>query len=86
VLGTALEYRYKTDLDGDPTVGISVRLVEALDGRTVWQGSSAKVGVWFASLTMAGQRAVRHLAARMPLEPVAEIPAPAASASRVGRP
>jgi hypothetical protein len=86
VLGTVLEYRYKTDLDGDPAVGISVRLVEARDGRTVWQGSSAKVGVWFASLTMAGQRAARHLAARMPLEPEAKMTAAAPFASWVGRP
>jgi polysaccharide biosynthesis protein PelC len=86
ILGTVLEYRYKTDLDGDPTVGISVRVVDARDGRTVWQGSSAKVCVWFASLTRAGQSAAHHLAARMPLEPENKTTATAASSSWVGHP
>ena len=85
LLGIVLEHRYKTDLDGDPVVGISVRVVDTRDGLTRWQGSSAKVCVWFASLTTAGQRAARDLAARMPLEHWAESP-PATSAFRGGRP
>ena len=70
LLGTVLEYRYKTDLNGDPVVGISLRVLDARDGRALWHGSSARVCVWFASLTTAGQRAARDLAARVPWERV----------------
>ncbi len=61
LIGTVHEYRYKTDLDGDPAVGITLRLVDAETGETVWQGSSGNVGYAFASLTSAAQKAVRTL-------------------------
>lgn len=67
LIGTVHEYRYKTDLDGDPAVGLTLRLVDAQDGRTIWQGSSAKVGVFFASLSTASQRAVRNLVKTIPV-------------------
>jgi hypothetical protein len=67
LIGTVHEYRYKTDLDGDPAVGVTVRLVDVKDGQTLWQGSSARVSVLFASLSTASQRTVRDLVARMPL-------------------
>lgn len=77
LIGTVHEYRYKTDLDGDPAVGITIRIVDARDGRTVWQGSSSNIGYAFASVTSASQRAVRRLVRRIPLlkeqfEPVSE--------------
>lgn len=67
VEGTVHEYRYKTDLDGDPAVGVTLRLVEASSGKVVWQGSSAEVGVGFSSLTSAAQDALQELVGRMPL-------------------
>ena len=66
LIGTVHEYRYKTDLDGDPAVGITIRIVDARDGRTVWQGSSSNIGYAFASVTSASQRAVRRLVRRIP--------------------
>jgi hypothetical protein len=69
LIGTVHEYRYKTDLDGDPAVGLSLRLVDATDGRTLWQGSSGRVSVWFASLTKTAQRAVDDLVRTMPIVP-----------------
>lgn len=67
LIGTVHEYRYKTDLDGDPAVGITMRLVDASTGRTVWQGTSGNVGYAFASVTSAGQKAVNRLVAEMPV-------------------
>ncbi|MBT5706513.1 MAG: hypothetical protein HOI66_09345 [Verrucomicrobia bacterium] len=67
LIGTVHEYRYKTDLDGDPAVGITIRIVDARDGRTVWQGSSSNIGYAFASVTSASQRAVRRLVRRIPI-------------------
>lgn len=68
LIGTVHEYRYKTDLDGDPAVGITMRLVDAATGRTVWQGTSGNVGYAFASVTSAGQKAVNRLVAAMPIQ------------------
>jgi hypothetical protein len=67
LIGTIHEYRYKTDLDGDPAVGVTMRLVDAQDGRTIWQGSAAKVSVFCASLSTASQRAVRQLVKKIPI-------------------
>ncbi len=67
LIGTVHEYRYKTDLDGDPAVGITLRLVEAATGQTIWQGTSGNVGYAFASVTSAGQKAVRALVKEMPV-------------------
>lgn len=67
VIGTVHEYRYKTDLDGDPAVGITLRLVDAATGQTLWQGSSGNVGYAFASLTSASQKAVNALVTDLPV-------------------
>lgn len=67
VFATVHEYRYKTDLDGDPAVGVTIRVVDAKTGRTVWQGSSGNVGYVFASLSSSSQHAIRLLVAKIPL-------------------
>lgn len=67
LIGTVHEYRYKTDLDGDPAVGITMRIVNAASGETVWQGTSGNVGYAFASVTSAGQKAVNRLVAEIPV-------------------
>jgi hypothetical protein len=67
LLGTVHEYRYKTDLDGDPAVGITLRLVDAASGQTLWQGTGGNVGFAFASLTSASRKAVRTLVQEMPV-------------------
>lgn len=67
LIGTVHEYRYKTDLDGDPAVGLTIRLVDAATGQTLWQGSSANVGYAFASVSSAAQKAVRALVRDMPV-------------------
>lgn len=66
LIGTVHEYRYKTDLDGNPAVGLTMRLVDATDGRTLWQDSESRVGLMFASLSSVSQRAVQSLVNRIP--------------------
>jgi hypothetical protein len=66
LMGTIHEFRYKTDLDGDPAVGMTLRLVSVSNGETVWQGTSSNTGYAFASLTSAGQKAVRKLVSEIP--------------------
>jgi TolB-like protein len=68
LMGTVHEYRYKSDLSANPAVGITLRLVNVADGRTLWQGSSSKVGRVYASLTSTAQKAVRDLVSKVPLK------------------
>jgi len=84
LIGTVHEYRYKTDLDGDPAVGFSLRLVDPSTGETLWQGTSGRVGVFFASLTTASQRAMRDLVQQMPWERQREAAASSAETPRAG--
>ena len=67
LLGTVHEYRYKSDLSANPAVGITLRLVDAANGRTLWQGSSSKVGHAYSSVTSTAQKAVRDLVSKIPL-------------------
>ncbi len=67
LVGTVHEYRYKTDLDGDPAVGITLRLIDAATGQTLWQGSGGNVGYAFASVTSAAQKSVRALVRDLPV-------------------
>jgi TolB-like protein len=68
LMGTVHEYRYKSDLSANPAVGITLRLVNVADGRTLWQGSSSKVGRVCSSLTSTAQKAVRDLVSKVPLK------------------
>lgn len=65
LLGTVTEYRYKSDLDGSPIVSITMRLVDAADGSTVWQGTSTKMTQYFGSLSRTAQDAMESLIQQM---------------------
>jgi hypothetical protein len=68
LMGTVHEYRYKSDLSSHPAVGITLRLVNVADGRTLWQGSSSKVGRFYSSLTSTAQKTVGDLVSKVPLK------------------
>lgn len=65
LLGTVTEYRYKSDLDGSPIVSVTMRLVDTMDGSTVWQGTSTKMTQYFGSLSRTAQDAVENLVQQM---------------------
>jgi hypothetical protein len=44
VTGSVEEWRYKSGLDGDPAVGLSVRVVELQTQRVLWSASGTKTG------------------------------------------
>jgi len=63
--GTVTEYHYKTDLDGDPAVGLSMHIINVETGETQWQASSSATGFGLTSLSEAGQRAANKLVANI---------------------
>jgi TolB-like protein len=44
VLGTVLEWGYKSGIDGEPAVGISVRVIDVPSGKTVWAAAGSRTG------------------------------------------
>ena len=44
VAGTVLEWGYKSGIDGEPAVGLSVRVIEVGSGKTLWAGAGSRTG------------------------------------------
>jgi len=44
ILGTVNEWSYKVGLDGEPTVNITLKLIKADSGKTIWNAVGSKVG------------------------------------------
>lgn len=65
LFGTVHEYRFKSDLDGAPTVGMTTRLVDVANGSTVWQGTTSKSGYYYGSLSKTAQSAIDNLVSQM---------------------
>lgn len=67
IRGTAIEFRYKTDLDGDPVAGVYVEIWGPDAKGPVWQASGSHTGLVYASLALAAQKVTRDVVQRMPL-------------------
>ncbi len=61
VTGSVAEWRYKSGLDGEPAVGLTLRVVALPDERPVWQSSGARSGWGRSSLAGTGQRVAAQL-------------------------
>lgn len=71
VTGTVDEWRYKSGLDGEPAVGITLE-VRAADGDgIVWSGTAARTGWGREGLSVAGHKVLQGLVDAMPLEQAA---------------
>lgn len=68
VRGTAIEFRYKTDLDGDPAAGVYVEILDPSAKRSVWHASASRTGLIYSSLAATAQKASRDIVARMPMQ------------------
>ncbi len=65
VTGSVEEWRYKSGLDGEPAVGLSIRVVDVATGKTLWSNSAARSGWSRESLTGNGQKVINKLLAQM---------------------
>ncbi len=61
VTGSVEEWRYKSGLDGEPAVGLSLRIVEIPEGRVVWVGAGARTGWGYANLSGTATRVIDDL-------------------------
>jgi polysaccharide biosynthesis protein PelC len=44
VTGSVEEWRYKAGIDGEPAVGVTVRIVDLASNRTVWSSAGSRTG------------------------------------------
>lgn len=65
VTGAVEEWRYKSGLDGEPAVGVTLRLIDIDSQAVLWSGSASRSGWTRESLAGTGQKVVRELVASM---------------------
>lgn len=66
--GSVEEWQYKSGLDGEPAVGISLRILEPATGRVIWSNSGARAGWSRESLSGTAQKVLRDLTDDLRLE------------------
>lgn len=65
IAGSVEEWRYKSGLDGEPAVGLSMRLVDLDSGQILWSGSAARSGWSRESLSGTAHKVLEELALRI---------------------
>lgn len=72
--GTVTEWRYKTGVDAEPAVGITLQVTNVDDGRVVWSASGGRSGWGYQALSAVGQAQIDSLLGglRVQLAPAAK--------------
>ena len=68
VAGSVEEWQYKNGLDGEPAVGISLRVLDANSGRVLWSKSGARAGWSRESLAGNAQTVIDKLVGALRFE------------------
>ena len=61
VSGAVEEWRYKTGVEGEPAVGVTLHIIEIETGFTVWSGAGAKSGWARESVSGVAQKVIGEL-------------------------
>lgn len=67
VTGSVEEWRYKVGIDGEPAVGVTLKVIDLATGRVVWSGSAAKSGWSRQALSAVAQTVLTDLLTGLPL-------------------
>jgi len=67
VMGSVEEWRYKVGIDGEPAVGISLKVLNMATGQVVWSGAGAKSGWSREALSALAQSVTAELVGSLPL-------------------
>ncbi len=51
ITGSIEEWRYKSGLDGEPAVGISLKVIDMKTGKIVWSATGSRTGWGYESVT-----------------------------------
>lgn len=66
--GSVEEWQYKSGLDGEPAVGISLQVIEPKTGRVLWSNSGARAGWSRESLAGSAQKVLEKLVSNLRVE------------------
>lgn len=69
VLGSVQEWRYKVGIDGEPAVGIALKVLDLSSGQVVWSASGAKSGWSREALSAVAQSVLTDMLNTIPLVP-----------------
>ncbi len=61
VSGYVNEYRYKTGIDGEPAVSVTVKIYDVKRKKFIWRGVASKTGWSYESLGTVTQKAIDEL-------------------------
>lgn len=59
--GSVEEWRYKVGVDGEPAVGVTLRIVDVGTGRVIWSAAGGKSGWSREALAAVAQKLIREL-------------------------
>ncbi|GIX22791.1 MULTISPECIES: hypothetical protein [Caldimonas] len=59
--GTVTEWRYKSGVDGEPAVGLTLQLIDLRSGEVVWSATGARTGWGYQALAAVGQAQIEEL-------------------------
>ncbi len=68
VTGSVQEWRYRSGLDGEPAVGLSIQVIDLATGRVVWSATGARSGWGRDSVAGTAQKLLDRLLADLQLE------------------
>lgn len=72
--GSVQEWRYRAGTEGEPAVGLTLRVIELGTGRTVFTAAGSSPTPGRGSLSSATQALLRSMLTKLPLEPESHSP------------
>ncbi len=61
ITGDVTEWRYKTGLDADPSVGITISVIDLQSGEVIYNRTGSKVGWGYSNLSSTAQGLIQKL-------------------------
>lgn len=68
VTGTVDEWQYKAGLDGEPAIGISLKIIDANTEQVIWSASGARTGWGREGVAVAMHQLIEELLAELNLD------------------
>jgi len=65
--GSVQEWRYKSGLDGEPAVGVTLKVIDLNNGQVLWSASGSKTGWGRGSVSGTGHEMMQVLIDALPL-------------------
>ena len=66
--GTVTEWRYKTGVDAEPAVGVTLQITDLDNGQVVWSASGGRSGWGYEALAAVGQSQIKDLLSGLRVE------------------